>query len=108
MERQLPWYGDEATQEQKARIAADESTLKARRAAAGYFPIMEVRRPAERTKEVNCASCDRLGDFDDEGRRGWCTYLKHQVSTWHPVLCNAFTPRTRERIKYDWKGVVYG
>lgn len=73
---------------------------------SGYHPILEARRP--QGGEVNCGSCNHLGDFNDEHRRGYCMKHRHMVSTWHPVRCEAFEPLTRERrIKVAWRGVTY-
>lgn len=73
-----------------------------------FHPIMVDRRP-QHVGEVNCASCKHLGDFDDEGRRGFCMLFRRMRSTWHPVVCSRFVQIARERrIKTAWKGVVYG
>lgn len=103
--------------------------VEERRKAADFVTIPEDRRPKEPTPpregpapyweknnpprepervERNCAACQHLGDFDDEGRRGFCIWLRGMKSTWHPVLCNAFIQKTWERrTKFDWKGIVY-
>jgi hypothetical protein len=87
----------------------EQAELERRRAAAGYDPIMEERRPIPETEERNCAGCEHLGDFNDEHKRGYCLWLKRMRSTWHPVICKAFTPKTRERrTKHTWQGVAYG
>lgn len=67
------------------------------------------RRPDEGRGEVNCAECQHLGDFDDEGQRGFCLLRRRMMATWHPVICSGFVKKTWERrTKVVWKGIVYG
>lgn len=104
--RKEPAYG-QITPEQQRRMDVDAAELQRRREAAAFRSVLEDRRPVE--PEVNCAGCDHLGDFDDEGRRGFCMFLRLSRSTWHPVFCQTFVPLKRQRtIKVAWKGVVYG
>ncbi len=101
-------YG-EITEEQQQRMDAGAAVIAERRAAAQYEPIMEKRQPiAERrtlavinpdgsaveefeaTGEISCARCTHIADFSAEGERGWCSWRRRMVSTWHPAKCKAF------------------
>lgn len=97
------------TPEQQRRMDEAEAVIRARREAAHYDPVMEKRQPIplrvmlvainedgsaveeeQRTGEINCARCTHIGDFDAEHERGWCTWRRRMVSTWHPAKCKAF------------------
>jgi hypothetical protein len=86
--RALPAYGD-ITPAQQLRMDVDEAVTRERREAAGYKSLP---RGAERENldAVNCARCGHIGDFHAEGQRGFCMWLRHMVSTWHPVRCGAY------------------
>lgn len=96
------------TPEQLERIEAGNAEIRRRREQSGYRVIAEKRSPQplkrmqmtygpggydelyEPTGEVNCARCERLGDFNAEHQRGWCMWQRFMVTTWHPVVCKAF------------------
>lgn len=46
---------------------------------------------------VNCARCEFIGDFSDEGQRGICMQRRAMVSTWHNCECAIFVARTSLR-----------
>jgi hypothetical protein len=86
-------------------IAKGRAELAARRKAACVHLISEKRRPratiedprdragtpGQATGEVNCATCGHLVGFNAEHERGFCSWLRVQRSTWHPIICKAFT-----------------
>jgi hypothetical protein len=106
------WFGHISPEGQR-RIAEGEEIIRRRRAEAQHNPILERRTAVaervtflqinpdgtsesetEQTGEVNCARCQRIGDFNAEHQRGWCMWLRHMVSTWHPCKCKAFEAST--------------
>lgn len=78
----------EITEQQQRGMDEDAEIVARRRQRAQYEPIMEVRPTA--AGEINCARCERLGDFNAEHQRGWCMSLRFMVSTWHPARCVGF------------------
>jgi hypothetical protein len=92
------------TSETLAHMQRGRDELARRRSAACVRIIVEKRRPratiedprdragspGQATGEVNCATCGHLVGFNAEHERGFCSWLRVQRSTWHPIICKAF------------------
>jgi hypothetical protein len=79
--------------EAQARIDAGEALTRQRRLAAAHSPLLdrdEIALHLAAGTAKNCARCTHIGDFRADQQRGWCMWLRHMVSTWHPCRCNAF------------------
>jgi hypothetical protein len=87
------FHGIPIRRSQAARATEEWNAVLERRAQAQFRPLMDQRGAT--AAGVNCSRCDSIGDFSDEGTRGYCSALRHMVSTWHNAECRLFVARTR-------------
>lgn len=89
------FFGVPLRRSQVARMNASEQALREIRVRAEFRPRMDAGPTSG--IGVNCARCEHLGDFSDEGARGHCMIRSAMVATWHNCECKLFEPKTRPK-----------